>query len=64
MQAPVGRIFFTGEHTSEKFNGYVHGGYSSGKQNITNSSVVCKDDDGYDDDDDSQLEQVLILVNL
>ncbi|KAL0377159.1 UNVERIFIED_CONTAM: Polyamine oxidase 1 [Sesamum calycinum] len=32
LQAPVGRIFFTGEHTSEKFNGYVHGGYLSGKQ--------------------------------
>ncbi|KAL0397600.1 UNVERIFIED_CONTAM: Polyamine oxidase 1 [Sesamum calycinum] len=28
--APVGRIFFTGEHTSEKFSGYVHGGYLSG----------------------------------
>ncbi|KAL8154375.1 hypothetical protein V2J09_012135 [Rumex salicifolius] len=28
--APVGRIFFTGEHTSERFNGYVHGGYLSG----------------------------------
>ncbi|KAI3845386.1 hypothetical protein MKW92_038968, partial [Papaver armeniacum] len=23
IKAPVGRIFFTGEHTSEKFNGYV-----------------------------------------
>lgn len=30
MQAPVGRIFFTGEHTSEKFSGYVHGGYLAG----------------------------------
>ncbi|XP_076899182.1 polyamine oxidase 1-like [Bidens hawaiensis] len=30
MKAPVGRIFFTGEHTSEKFNGYVHGGYLAG----------------------------------
>ncbi|KAK8491429.1 hypothetical protein V6N13_046026 [Hibiscus sabdariffa] len=28
--APVGRIFFTGEHTSERFNGYLHGGYLSG----------------------------------
>ncbi|OMP10059.1 Amine oxidase [Corchorus olitorius] len=27
IKAPVGRIFFSGEHTSEKFNGYVHGGY-------------------------------------
>ncbi|KAI3448867.1 hypothetical protein Pfo_005532 [Paulownia fortunei] len=31
IKAPVGRIFFTGEHTSEKFNGYVHGGYLSEK---------------------------------
>ncbi|KAK1413292.1 hypothetical protein QVD17_35064 [Tagetes erecta] len=30
IKAPVGRIFFTGEHTSEKFNGYVHGGYLAG----------------------------------
>ncbi|KAJ4711589.1 putative Polyamine oxidase [Melia azedarach] len=30
IRAPVGRIFFTGEHTSEKFNGYVHGGYLAG----------------------------------
>ncbi|KAK8998472.1 hypothetical protein V6N11_083861 [Hibiscus sabdariffa] len=27
IKAPVGRIFFTGEHTSERFNGYVHGGH-------------------------------------
>ncbi|KAE8701619.1 Polyamine oxidase 1 [Hibiscus syriacus] len=27
---PIGRIFFTGEHTSERFNGYVHGGYLAG----------------------------------
>ncbi|KAI3826982.1 hypothetical protein L1987_01043 [Smallanthus sonchifolius] len=30
IKAPIGRIFFTGEHTSEKFNGYVHGGYLAG----------------------------------
>ncbi|KAL6569919.1 polyamine oxidase1, flavin-containing amine oxidoreductase [Orobanche minor] len=30
IKAPVGRIFFTGEHTSKKFSGYVHGGYLSG----------------------------------
>ncbi|KAG8391207.1 hypothetical protein BUALT_Bualt01G0163800 [Buddleja alternifolia] len=30
IKASVGRIFFTGEHTSEKFSGYVHGGYLSG----------------------------------
>ncbi|XP_010241204.1 PREDICTED: polyamine oxidase 1-like [Nelumbo nucifera] len=30
MKAPVGPIFFTGEHTSEKYSGYVHGAYLSG----------------------------------
>ncbi|GLJ14416.1 hypothetical protein SUGI_0232960 [Cryptomeria japonica] len=30
IKAPVGPIYFTGEHTSEKFNGYVHGAYLSG----------------------------------
>ncbi|KAG7555159.1 Amine oxidase [Arabidopsis suecica] len=30
IKAPVGRVFFTGEHTSEKFSGYVHGGYLAG----------------------------------
>uniref|UniRef100_A0A803LC14 Amine oxidase domain-containing protein n=1 Tax=Chenopodium quinoa TaxID=63459 RepID=A0A803LC14_CHEQI len=30
LKDPVGRIFFSGEHTSERFNGYVHGGYLAG----------------------------------
>ncbi|XP_024022040.1 polyamine oxidase 1 [Morus notabilis] len=30
IKTPVGRIFFTGEHTSERFSGYVHGGYLAG----------------------------------
>eukprot|EP00250_Pteridium_aquilinum_P019453 c24437_g1_i1 orf=123-1817(-) len=31
MKAPIGgRLYFTGEHTSEKFNGYVHGAYLAG----------------------------------
>jgi len=34
VQAPVGRIFFTGEHTSERFSGYVHGAYLAGKSLI------------------------------
>ncbi|VVB14382.1 unnamed protein product [Arabis nemorensis] len=32
IKAPTGRIFFTGEHTSEKFSGYVHGGYLAGME--------------------------------
>ncbi|XP_006856901.2 polyamine oxidase [Amborella trichopoda] len=30
LKAPVGPLYFTGEHTSKKFNGYVHGAYFSG----------------------------------
>ncbi|XP_017431314.2 polyamine oxidase 1 [Vigna angularis] len=30
IKAPVGRIFFTGEHTSDRFSGYVHGAYLAG----------------------------------
>ncbi|XP_059649135.1 polyamine oxidase 1-like [Cornus florida] len=30
IKEPVGRIFFSGEHTSERFSGYVHGGYLAG----------------------------------
>lgn len=31
MKAPVGRVYFTGEHTSEHYNGYVHGAYLAGE---------------------------------
>ncbi|GMY22452.1 Polyamine oxidase 1 [Fagus crenata] len=34
IKAPVGRIFFSGEHTSERFSGYVHGGYLAGEKMI------------------------------
>lgn len=30
IRAPVGRVYFTGEHTSENYNGYVHGAYLAG----------------------------------
>ncbi|KAJ3674093.1 hypothetical protein LUZ60_006085 [Juncus effusus] len=30
MKAPFGRVHFTGEHTSELYNGYVHGAYLAG----------------------------------
>ncbi|CAN1787768.1 Polyamine oxidase 1 [Linum perenne] len=38
IKAAVGRIFFTGEHTSERFSGYVHGGYLAGIE--TSESVL------------------------
>ncbi|KDO83341.1 hypothetical protein CISIN_1g0109952mg, partial [Citrus sinensis] len=40
IRAPVAGIFFTGEHTSERFNGYVHGGYLAGID--TGKAVVEK----------------------
>ncbi|GLJ36664.1 hypothetical protein SUGI_0737610 [Cryptomeria japonica] len=30
LQAPVGPVYFTGEHTSQEYNGYVHGAYLAG----------------------------------
>uniref|UniRef100_A0A0E0CCJ2 Amine oxidase domain-containing protein n=1 Tax=Oryza meridionalis TaxID=40149 RepID=A0A0E0CCJ2_9ORYZ len=30
LRAPVGRVYFTGEHTSERYNGYVHGAFLAG----------------------------------
>ncbi|RZC47537.1 hypothetical protein C5167_040478 [Papaver somniferum] len=30
IRAPVDRVYFTGEHTSKNYNGYVHGAYLAG----------------------------------
>lgn len=30
LKAPVGPVYFTGEHTNEEHNGYVHGAYLAG----------------------------------
>ncbi|GLJ21400.1 hypothetical protein SUGI_0393990 [Cryptomeria japonica] len=30
LPAPVGAVYFTGEHTSQEYNGYVHGAYLAG----------------------------------
>ena len=32
LQAPVGRVYFAGEHTSFKYYGYLHGAYLSGEE--------------------------------
>ncbi len=32
LQQTLGRLHFVGEHTSEAFNGYTHGGYDPGKK--------------------------------
>nr|CAD1837728.1 unnamed protein product [Ananas comosus var. bracteatus] len=39
IRAPVGRIYFTGEHTSEHYNGYVHGAYLAG---IDSANMMIK----------------------
>lgn len=41
LQAPVQTIYFTGEHTSEEYNGYVHGPYLQGIESA-NSLLNCK----------------------
>ncbi|KAG6552017.1 hypothetical protein Mapa_006323 [Marchantia paleacea] len=32
LQAPVGRLYFSGEHCSEQYNGYVHGAIFAGDE--------------------------------
>ncbi|KAG0555932.1 hypothetical protein KC19_11G013800 [Ceratodon purpureus] len=41
LQAPVENIYFTGEHTSELYSGYVHGAHLQG-MSIANSLLDCK----------------------
>ncbi|XP_026409867.1 polyamine oxidase-like [Papaver somniferum] len=39
IRAPVGRVYFTGEHTSQHYNGYVHGAYLAG---IDSANILIK----------------------
>ncbi|XP_026409866.1 polyamine oxidase-like [Papaver somniferum] len=39
IRAPVGRVYFTGEHTSEHYTGYVHGAYLAG---IDSANILIK----------------------
>ncbi|XP_039117607.1 LOW QUALITY PROTEIN: polyamine oxidase 1-like [Dioscorea cayenensis subsp. rotundata] len=39
IRAPVDRVYFTGEHTSESYNGYVHGAYLAG---IDSANMMIK----------------------
>ncbi|KAJ4795756.1 Polyamine oxidase [Rhynchospora pubera] len=39
IRAPVGRVYFTGEHTSEHYNGFVHGAYLAG---IDSANMLIK----------------------
>ncbi|PWA58539.1 polyamine oxidase 1 [Artemisia annua] len=61
-KAPVGRIFFTGEHTSEKFNGYVHGGYLAGIDTGKALLEDMKTDNDRETDNGSVLQPLLALT--
>ncbi|PPR82343.1 hypothetical protein GOBAR_AA38372 [Gossypium barbadense] len=57
IKAPVGRIFFTGEHTSERFNGYVHGGHLAG---IDTSKAVLEEMRKDERQNDKQNQNLLL----
>ncbi|KAG8486439.1 hypothetical protein CXB51_019753 [Gossypium anomalum] len=57
IKAPVGRIFFTGEHTSERFNGYVHGGHLAG---IDTSKAVLEEMSKDERQNDKQNQNFLL----
>ncbi|TKY67968.1 Polyamine oxidase 1 [Spatholobus suberectus] len=56
IKAPVGRIFFTGEHTSERFSGYMHGAYLEG----INSSKELLEEMRKDDERKSESQTLLL----
>ncbi|XWS32512.1 hypothetical protein CRYUN_Cryun23aG0164400 [Craigia yunnanensis] len=62
IKAPVGRIFFTGEHTSERFNGYVHGGYLAGIDTGKDLLEEIGKDDRKNDNQTFLLEPLLALT--
>ncbi|CAL9752058.1 unnamed protein product [Musa acuminata subsp. burmannicoides] len=45
IKAPIKRLYFTGEHTSEHYNGYVHGAYLAGIDSA--NMIVQHIRDGY-----------------
>nr|KYP67952.1 Polyamine oxidase 1 [Cajanus cajan] len=62
MKAPVGRVFFTGEHTSERFNGYVHGGYLAGIDSSKELLEEMRKDDRENESKTLLLEPMLALT--
>ncbi|XVE76755.1 hypothetical protein DITRI_Ditri13aG0006400 [Diplodiscus trichospermus] len=63
IKAPVGRIFFTGEHTSERFNGYVHGGYLAGIDTGKALLEEIRNDERKTDNQSLLLEPLLALTD-
>ncbi|KAL3380700.1 hypothetical protein AABB24_001056 [Solanum stoloniferum] len=62
IKEPVGRIFFTGEHTSEKFSGYVHGGYLSGIDSSNALLEKMRRDDGRKNESQAFLLEPLLAL--
>lgn len=62
IKEPVGRIFFTGEHTSEKFSGYVHGGYLSGIDTSNALLGKMRRDDGRKNESQAFLLEPLLAL--
>ncbi|OIT40579.1 PREDICTED: polyamine oxidase 1 [Nicotiana attenuata] len=62
IKEPVGRIFFTGEHTSEKFSGYVHGGYLSGIDTTNALLEEMRKDDGRKNESQAFLLEPLLAL--
>ncbi|KAJ0095772.1 hypothetical protein Patl1_17156 [Pistacia atlantica] len=62
IKAPVGRVFFTGEHTSERFNGYVHGGYLAGIDTSKTLLERIKEEERNSDSNKFLLEPLLALT--
>ncbi|GFZ02671.1 polyamine oxidase 1 [Actinidia rufa] len=62
IKAPVGRIFFTGEHTSERFNGYVHGGYLAGIDTSKALLEELREEERKNDSQTFLLEPLLALT--
>lgn len=57
VKAHVGPIFFTGEHTHERFNGYVHGGYLSGidtTKALLEAMMMGEEDENEEDEEEQE----------
>ncbi|GLJ36658.1 hypothetical protein SUGI_0737470 [Cryptomeria japonica] len=61
LRAPVGLIFFTGEHTSHYYNGFVHGAYFAGID--TTDLVLECINDGNCANNSTLINKVPVLAN-
>ncbi|MCL7023107.1 hypothetical protein MKW94_022667 [Papaver nudicaule] len=61
IKSPVDRVYFTGEHTSEKYFGYVHGAYLAGIDSA-NSLINCVKKKMCNSKDDQLVQDEIVLV--